>query len=321
MAKYGSASIAVLLVDGYNVLSAKLQGLTWKISSPTQVCHGLGDLWEQTSPTGLLKAELQQTGAYFDDQANGIHAAMSAMPTTTRIVAWAPSGNTIGNAFVGAQGAFTAVYEVLGKVQALVNANVSYIISGQLDRGAIVRDWTAQTANWTGAAVDYTLDQSQRAIPITSASKVAVCVVTTPIPHGLTTGQKVLISGNTLSGPSINADLAVTVLTPTTFSVAVNTSASTGAGTGGSFVLSSTVNGAVGYQLVSDFSGFTGVIGKIQHSADNSSWADLITFTNVTAANAAERLTAAGTVNRYTRSVGTVTGSGSITPFAGIRRS
>ncbi len=324
MARIGSTSFAVFLVDGYNVLAAKLQGFHWKTTSNMQPCHGLGDAWEQSSPTGMSKAEIAQTGAYFDDSTNSQHSAMSAMPVTTRIVSWAPNANTIGKAFAAVQGAFSEVYEALGKVGALVNANVNYTVSGQLDRGVIVQSWTAKTIDWNtktdGFPVDYTLDTSQRVIPITSASKAATCIVTTTVPHGLTTGQVILISGNSLAGPSINAEETVTVTGTTTFTVPVNTSGSTGAGTGGSFVRSSTVNGAVGYQQISDFTGFTGFIGKLQHSADNITYADLITFANVTAANTSERATVTGTVNRYLCFVGDVTGSGSITPFVGLSR-
>jgi hypothetical protein len=321
--KLGSASWAVFLVDGYNVLAAKLQGLTYKSAAATEKVHGLGDLWELNSPTGISTATLTQTGAFFDDTLNGIHDAFKASTDVLRVVCWGIAGNTIGKTFAAMQGAYGMTYDVVGAVGKLTKANVTYIVSGQLDRGAILRDLAAQTANWTGTAVDYTLDTSQRNIPITSATKASPCVVTTTVPHGLTTGQVILTSGNSLAGPSINSEQTVTVVTATTFSVAVNTTGSTGAGTGGSFVLSSTVNGGVGYQAISAYSGFTGVVGKIQHSPDNSSWADLSpSFTNVTTGPIAERIVVAAgtTVNRYTRHVGTVTGAGSITPFAGFCR-
>lgn len=51
---------------------------------------------------------------------------------------------------------------------------------------------------------------------------------------------------------------------------------------------------------------------KIQHSTDNSTWADLITFTQVTADNQSEYKTTATpttTVNRYTRAIWTVGGT------------
>lgn len=49
---------------------------------------------------------------------------------------------------------------------------------------------------------------------------------------------------------------------------------------------------------------------KIQHSTDNSTWADLITFVSTGASRTAERIVvASGTVNRYRRALATRTGS------------
>lgn len=52
------------------------------------------------------------------------------------------------------------------------------------------------------------------------------------------------------------------------------------------------------------------LVAKVQHSTDNSSWADLITFTTVTSSTtAAERIAVTGTVNRYVRAQYTIAGS------------
>lgn len=82
----------------------------------------------------------------------------------------------------------------------------------------------------------------------------------------------------------------------------------------------STSNGAVGYMAVVAMTGFTGFVGKIKHSADDSTYVDLITFSNVTAAPAAQRGTAAGTVNRHLAFAGDVTGAGSIQVICGCAR-
>lgn len=54
---------------------------------------------------------------------------------------------------------------------------------------------------------------------------------------------------------------------------------------------------------------------KVQHSANNSTWADLVTFSSVSASvTDGESITSTGTVNRYLRAVHTLAGSsGSIT--------
>lgn len=82
----------------------------------------------------------------------------------------------------------------------------------------------------------------------------------------------------------------------------------------------SSASGGAGVVQVTALSGFTSVVFKIQHAPDNSTWADLITFTTVTAAPAAERKTVAGTVDQYLRYVLDVTGSGSVTFLVGFAR-
>lgn len=58
--------------------------------------------------------------------------------------------------------------------------------------------------------------------------------------------------------------------------------------------------GAQGYLQVTEFAG-TSVTVTVQHSPDNSSWSALMAFTAVTAAPAAQRVPATGTVGRYLR--------------------
>ena len=68
--------------------------------------------------------------------------------------------------------------------------------------------------------------------------------------------------------------------------------------------------GAVAYLHVPVVSGTTPTLDvKVQHSSDNATWADLITFTQVTTANAYERVAVTGTVNRYLRADFTIGGT------------
>ena len=66
--------------------------------------------------------------------------------------------------------------------------------------------------------------------------------------------------------------------------------------------------------------GFTGFVGTIRDSADDVTYADLITFANVVGAPEAQRIEVAGVVDRYLSYDGNVTGAGSITPFVGFAR-
>ncbi len=74
------------------------------------------------------------------------------------------------------------------------------------------------------------------------------------------------------------------------------------------------VHGAMAAIHVTAYSGLTSAAIKIQHSTDNSVWADLVAFTSVTAIGSERVKVADGTtVNRYLRVVTDVTGTGSVT--------
>jgi|KBSSwiStaDraftv2_1062776.scaffolds.fasta_scaffold53339_5 hypothetical protein len=320
MSLLSSSQFGVFVVDGYNLLSAKIKDFSHEVEVELEPSDGLGDLWRATVPTGMRKATITQGGAFFDTTTAGIHDAMKAAPSTVRLVAWAFAGNVIGAIFTAVQGAFSIKYAPLSTVGKLTKANVSYQVSGQLDEGVILQSATAKTIDWNtktdGVSVDYALDATQRVIPITSNTLANPTVVTTPVPHGLASTDVIVVSGSN-STPSINGSQVVTVTGATTFTVPVNVSV---AGTAGTFVRGNTKLGGVGYQFVSALSGFSGFIGKIRSSPDDVTYADLLTFTNVTAAPAAERLTVAGTIDRYLSFNGDVTGAGSITPFVGFKR-
>lgn len=74
----------------------------------------------------------------------------------------------------------------------------------------------------------------------------------------------------------------------------------------------SSAGGGAGYLQVSALAlgGYTNFQAKVRHSADNVAFVDLVAFAAVTAAPAAERKTASGTVNRYLASSWAFTGAG-----------
>lgn len=77
----------------------------------------------------------------------------------------------------------------------------------------------------------------------------------------------------------------------------------------------SSANGGCGTLHVSANTRNGATTFKVQHSADNSTWADLVTFSSVgSTTTTSERVQVTGTVNRYTRESHTLAGStGSIT--------
>lgn len=325
MAKYGGPAFSVLLVDGYNLASSLTEAATINIESVTQQTNPFGATSEENSPVGITKGVLSAGNGFFDAATDALHSAIGSVTGISRTVCAAVFGNTIGKPFFGFEGAYSQKYEIQDSRDGLTKANVTYLVSGAVDEGVIVQDHATFTANWdtkTGGAnaadapVDYTVDPKQRLHEITSNSIANPSVVTCPKAHGLTTGDKVLISGVASSSPTINGTQTVTVISSTTFSVPVNV---TVGGTGGSFVKVDSSAGGVGYLQCSAFSGFTGVLMKIMHSPDDITYAALITFTSLTALGK-ERKTVTGTVDRYLSSNGTVTGSGSVTVFTGFSR-
>jgi hypothetical protein len=82
----------------------------------------------------------------------------------------------------------------------------------------------------------------------------------------------------------------------------------------GASPLTPTTRGLVAALHVTAYSGLTSAALKIQHSVDNSVWADLVAFASVTALTQQRVSVANGTtVNRYLRVVTDVTGTGSVT--------
>jgi hypothetical protein len=98
---------------------------------------------------------------------------------------------------------------------------------------------------------------------------------------------------------------AITVLTP----VSAVTATANGTASDNAVLTS---NGAASYlHIVASTGASQTLVVKLQHSVDNSAWVDLATHTTVTTtAHIAERIAVTGTVNRYLRTLVTITGTG-----------
>jgi hypothetical protein len=123
--------------------------------------------------------------------------------------------------------------------------------------------------------------------------------VSSPVADVVSISAEIQADGGLFSGVALNG------LTNTGTSAsltAVNTGVTTAGG--GLFNLHAVANTRDGNSTV-----------KVQHSADNSTWADLVTFTTISAsATEGESITSTGTVNQYLRAAHTLAGSsGSIT--------
>jgi len=123
--------------------------------------------------------------------------------------------------------------------------------------------------------------------------------VSSPVGDVVAISAEVQADGGLFSGRALNA----LTNTGTSASVAsINDGAATDSG--GLFNLHLTANTRDGDSTI-----------KVQHSADNAVWADLVTFTVVSASTTSgESITSTGTVNQYLRATHSLAGSsGSIT--------
>jgi len=165
-----------------------------------------------------------------------------------------------------------------------------------------------------------------------AAAGVDDSLVSTILPAGNTVNNMAFMAVSDLA--SFMTDVVVTDTTPITIEGqpddgvdigfllhALAAETADGNGTGLDNTTSSAA-GAVANLHVTAYSGFTSVVFKVQHSTDNSSWADLITFTTVTGVTQERvKTTSSTTVNRYLRSFWDVTGAGSATfAIAAARR-
>lgn len=251
MALRGSADVAALLVDGYNILGTVTQ-ITDKQMGKTERTDGLGDAWEEHTFTGVREAEITQEG-FYDDAANSAHAALSSGPgNSSRILVYCPEGTATGQNFKGMR-AVQVDYDVQAERGMLHKAKAIYKANGRFDQGVIL--YTHKPTAGTSAEV-----------------------------------------GNVVS--------ATNPTHPTTVS-------STGGGVG-LLQLSAFTSAALA----------TGVRARVQHSSDDVTYADLITFTVATAAPFAERVETTAVVESHLRMATSYQGGASAqaTLFVGFAR-
>src|SRR5262245_29985351 len=137
MAKYGSPSAKIFLVDGFD-----LRGVTTELGpigkdSMLEQCDVVGDDWRAYAATGIRSGSFGQKG-FYDDAADSIHDAISGLQGIPRVVCVGISGNVAGGNFVGFEGAFASKYNRVASRGALHKANAEYSVSGQVDEAIIL---------------------------------------------------------------------------------------------------------------------------------------------------------------------------------------
>ena len=154
MAKYGSAHVGVVLVDGYDLLPSKIESMVGpKVTSVFEQTDGLGDEWEEHLPVGVRRAELSQSG-WWDDDTGAIQEAFVGQQGVERVVCIGLNGGARGDLFTGIRGAFGGEFERLAVRNGLVKANVTYQINGQVDDDVVIAiAHSAQAADFNSPGV------------------------------------------------------------------------------------------------------------------------------------------------------------------------
>ena len=144
------------------------------------------------------------------------------------------------------------------------------------------------------------------AITIATSSIANPSVITTSTPHGFLTGDTVIIAGHGASTPSINASHVVTVTSTTAFTIPINVTTGSTAGT--ATRTSTRGGGYVDLHVSANAPDTaTGLSVMLRHSPDNATFATKGTFTTITtvvsaadpAAGYSQRLIVTGSIDRY----------------------
>jgi hypothetical protein len=243
MTRYGSADVGFLLVGGRDILGDSTM-IEDSQEAITEDVTALGDDDEGHAYVGVDRYMVSQQG-FYNDATDRSNAALVGIGTS-KVMAFAPEGNTVGKRLVATASIIASYVRQLSR-GALHKANASYVSAEKHDEGVILHALGARTA-----------------------------------------------AGNSEGAASVD-----------------NGASSAAGGAGHLQVTALTLDG------------YTNVVVKVRHSADDVTYADLLTFTAVTAAPAAERKTVAGTVNRHLASAWAFTGAGtapSVTFMAGFAR-
>lgn len=287
--------------------------------------YGSTGAWPRQIPIGVGKVEFQSGGGLYDDRQKGIIAALEQAVGVRRLVAWGPYGDAIGADIAMLDGPIVTKFNRVCSLGELTKANPEYVVTAEFRFGRVLLSRTpARTADFNTQASSVDQSTAKRVKPrVITVSTAANDRVTTLLPHGFVTGQKVIIANHAGSTPNINGARTVTVINPTEFTIGIDI---TVGGTGGTVIPVSSPNGGVADIHVTALAlgGHTGLDVDVLHSSDNVSFAPLLSFATVTAAAAthAQRVATATHIERYTAVDGDFTGAGSpsATVLVGLAR-
>jgi len=281
-----------LLVGGYD-LSGSVQALDNMHGGPA-----LGDV-TTIDQSAHSRLGLQRDGGgsittLMDPQL--AHPVLAALPTADEQVMWMINPLAVGSP-VACCIAKQIDYDQNRAANGMLTQKTEFQADGfGLEWGvALTPGVRADSAATNGTSLDQGGGFSTPAVPAS----------TTPVTNTSPLPATVVVSAGTVTNVKVNGitvgagDGTYTV--PSGATIAITYSAAPT----WTWTLQTTF-GAQAYLQVTQITG-TSVTVTVQHSPDNSTWSTLVAFTAVTAAPAAQRLTAAGTVSRYLRAISTGT--------------
>jgi hypothetical protein len=278
---------------------------------------------DESSAPGHRSGRMSFSGL-FDGSADAVDEELDAIlakESPKPIVAYLPGGPAAGGTAHLAE-VNAATKQVQSPSRGMVSVAAELQTTGRVDRARVLTDVSAAMTfgSVNGAGFDHGRPSGSHTVTGASwAGGTATLTIATG--HGFTTGETVQVSGVNPAGYNGTYVLTGTAATTISYAVAVNPGAYV---SGGLVNLNGQEGGAVAHLHVVDNTYNAGTSAKIQHSPDNSVWADLILFTSVPAGTkASERIaTATGIlVNRWTRlqKTGGTSGSGKLLAAIGRR--
>ena len=145
MTKFSSADVGFLLVNGMSILG-DVTTLEDTREAIVEEVTPLGVAWEEQAYVGVKRYSLTQQG-FYNDATDRSNAAL-VTPGTTKVLAFAPEGNTVGKKFVGSSLVEASYTRQIAR-GALHKGNANYTGSGTHDEGIILHAHATE-ANATG---------------------------------------------------------------------------------------------------------------------------------------------------------------------------
>ena len=323
MANYGPSS-AWLRVGGYDVTadSFTLEGTNEQLVEERHPIGTTGS-WETHSAVGVGKVGLVTQGGPYSDQA--MLSAFQSMGTTLQTVTYGTDGLAFAANAALLNGTYVSQWKRAPSRTALTKAQGIHTITGAYYRGQVVGFGTFSAPGDTKASyLDGNNDRFPAAVAIATSN--ASSQVITSSPHGLTSGDVVVVTGHSGSTPSINGQQTVDAVVDSVTFTMVGVTITVG-GTGGT-VKRCTAHGAVANLHVTALTlgGYTDVAFKLQHSDDHSVWTDVTggAFSTVAAVGGQQlTIAVATTVKRYVALLYSFDGAGagpSVTYVAAVAR-